>query len=49
MRLADQHDARALIADNRLLRSLRPVDLAWSGELVFQGLSARGGWLRCNP
>lgn len=43
MRLAIQHNALALIADNRLLRALRPVDLAWSGELVFKGLSDLGG------
>lgn len=43
MRLATQKQALALIADNRLLRALRPVDLEWSGELVFQGLSKLGG------
>lgn len=43
MRLARQHRAQALIADNRLLRALRQADLQWSGELVFQGLSALGG------
>jgi hypothetical protein len=43
MRLANQHQALALIADNRLLRALRPVDLEWSGELVFNGLSDLGG------
>lgn len=43
MRLARQQQARALIADNRLLRALRQADLQWSGELVFNGLSALGG------
>jgi len=43
MRLARQHDARALIADNRLLRALRQADLQWSGDLVFKGLSDLGG------
>jgi hypothetical protein len=43
MRLARQHQARALIADNRLLRALRQADLQWSGELVFKGLSDLGG------
>ena len=43
MRLARQHGAQALIADNRLLRALRQADLHWSGELVFQGLSDLGG------
>jgi len=43
MRLARQHCAQALIADNRLLRALRQADLQWSGELVFGGLSALGG------
>jgi len=43
MRLARQHDARALLADNRLLRALRQADLQWSGDLVFKGLSALGG------
>lgn len=43
MRLAKQHDVKALIADNRLLRALRQADLQWSGELVFDGLSKLGG------
>ena len=43
MRLAHQHGARALIADNRLLRALRQADLQWSGDLVFKGLSDLGG------
>lgn len=43
MRLARQHGAQALIADNRLLRALRQADLHWSGELVFKGLSDLGG------
>lgn len=43
MRLARQHRATALIADNRLLRALRQADLQWSGELVFKGLSDLGG------
>ncbi|RZK14038.1 MAG: hypothetical protein EOO56_25775 [Hymenobacter sp.] len=41
--LAHQHQAKALIADNRLLRALRPVDLEWSGNLIFKGLSELGG------
>ena len=43
MRLARQHRAKALIADNRLLRALRQADLTWSGDLVFGGLSELGG------
>lgn len=43
MRLAHQHRAQALVADNRLLRALRQADLQWSGELVFKGLSELGG------
>ena len=43
MRLARQHQATALIADNRLLRALRQADLQWSGEVVFRGLSELGG------
>ena len=43
MRLARQHQAKALIADNRLLRALRQADLQWSGDLVFKGLSDLGG------
>jgi len=43
MRLAHQHRAQALIADNRLLRALRQADLQWSGDLVFRGLSQLGG------
>lgn len=42
-RLTHQHRAKALIADNRLLRALRPVDLEWSGNLIFKGLSELGG------
>jgi hypothetical protein len=41
--LAHQHQVKALIADNRLIRALRPVDLEWSGNLVFKGLSELGG------
>ena len=43
MRLARQHKAKALIADNRLLRALRQADLQWSGDQVFRGLSELGG------
>lgn len=43
MRLARQHQAKALIADNRRLRALRQADLQWSGEVVFHGLSELGG------
>ncbi|RZK36369.1 MAG: hypothetical protein EOO57_07330 [Hymenobacter sp.] len=43
MQLARKHRVKALIADNRLLRALRQADLAWSGELVFGGLSELGG------
>ncbi len=43
MRLARQYQAKALIADNRLLRALRQADLQWSGDLVFKGLSELGG------
>ena len=43
MRLARLHGAKALVADNRLLRALRQADLQWSGELVFRGLSELGG------
>ena len=42
-RLAHQHQAKALVADNRLLRALRPADLEWSGNLIFNGLSELGG------
>ena len=43
MRLARQHQAKALIADNLLLRALRQADLQWSGEQVFKGFSDLGG------
>ena len=43
MRLAHKHQAKALLADNRLLRALRQADLQWSGDLVFRGLSELGG------
>lgn len=43
MRLARQYQAKALIADNRLLRALRQADLQWSGDVVFRGLSELGG------
>jgi hypothetical protein len=42
MRLAHQHQAKALIADNRLLRALRQADLEWSGNIVFKGFSDLG-------
>lgn len=42
-RQAHQHQAKALVADNRLLRALRPVDLEWGGNLIFKGLSELGG------
>lgn len=42
-RLAHQHQAKALVADNRLLRALRPADLDWGGNLIFKGLSELGG------
>jgi hypothetical protein len=42
MRLARQHQVKALIADNRLLRALRQADLEWSGNLVFNGFSNLG-------
>ena len=42
-RLAQEHQAKALVADNRLLRALRPVDLEWSGNLIFRELSELGG------
>lgn len=43
MHLARVHGAKALIADNRLLRALRQADLEFGGELVFKGLSDMGG------
>lgn len=43
MHLARQHKAKALLADNRLLRALRQADLQWSGDQVFRGLSELGG------
>lgn len=43
MCLARQQQARALIADNRLLRALCQADPQWSGEIVFNGLSVLGG------
>ena len=43
MRLSRQHRVLALLADNRLLRAIRPVDLEWGGEVVLKGLSELGG------
>lgn len=43
MRFARHYQAKALIADNRLLRALRQADLQWSGDVVFRGLSESGG------
>jgi hypothetical protein len=43
MGLARVHQVRALLADNRLLRALRPADLEFGGELVFKGLSEMSG------
>lgn len=42
-RLARQHRVEALGADNRLVRTRRPTALAWSGNLLFNGLSELGG------
>ncbi|MGI4865414.1 MAG: hypothetical protein ACRYFZ_15940 [Janthinobacterium lividum] len=42
-RLARQHRAKAMLADNRLIRALRQADLEWSGNLIFRGLSDLGG------
>ena len=42
-RLAQEHQAKALVADNRLLRALRPVDLEWSGQVSLRELSELGG------
>jgi hypothetical protein len=42
-RLARRHGAKALVADNRLLRALRQADLQWGGEVILRGLSELGG------
>ncbi|NML68020.1 hypothetical protein HHL22_22715 [Hymenobacter sp. RP-2-7] len=43
MRLMRQHQGKALVADNRLLRALRQADLEWSGDQVFNGMHKLGG------
>lgn len=43
MRLVHKYQAKALVADNRLLRALRQADLEWSGDLVLNGMSELGG------
>jgi hypothetical protein len=42
-RLARRHGAKALVADNRLLRALRQADLQWGGEVILRGLGELGG------
>lgn len=42
LRLARLHGAQAWVADNRLIRALRPVDLAWAGSDVIQPMSESG-------
>lgn len=42
LRLARLHRVRAWVADNRLIRALRPVDLAWAGSDVIAPMSKLG-------
>ncbi|MGI4760550.1 MAG: hypothetical protein ACRYF0_07590 [Janthinobacterium lividum] len=42
LRLARLHRAQAWVADNRLIRALRPVDLAWAGTDVIVPMSQLG-------
>ena len=42
-RLLGEHRIKAMVADNRLLRAVRPADLTLAGELVMQRLSDLGG------
>lgn len=42
-RLLGEHPIKAMVADNRLLRAVRPADLEVAGELVMKRLSDLGG------
>ncbi|RZK23324.1 MAG: hypothetical protein EOO63_17755, partial [Hymenobacter sp.] len=42
LRLARLHRVQAWVADNRLIRALRPVDLAWAGTEVIVPMSEGG-------
>lgn len=42
LRLARQHQARAWIGDNRLLRAVRPVDLEWCAAEIMVPMSELG-------
>lgn len=42
LHLARLHEAKAWIADNRLIRAMRTADLAWAGPEVIEPMSALG-------
>jgi hypothetical protein len=42
VRLARLHRVTAWAADNRLIRAIRPVDLAWTGEEVLKPMAELG-------
>ncbi|MGI4733835.1 MAG: hypothetical protein ACRYG7_01510 [Janthinobacterium lividum] len=42
LRLTRLHRAQAWVADNRLIRALRPTDLAWAGTDVIVPMSESG-------
>lgn len=42
LRLARQHRVQAWLADNRLIRAMRPVDLEWVGQEIMLPMSQLG-------
>ncbi|MGI4737689.1 MAG: hypothetical protein ACRYG7_21180 [Janthinobacterium lividum] len=42
LRLARQHKVQAWLADNRLIRAMRPVDLEWVGQEIMLPMSQFG-------
>ena len=42
LRLARQHQVKAWLADNRLIRAMRPVDLEWVGQAIMLPMSELG-------
>jgi hypothetical protein len=42
LKLARQHKVRAWLADNRLIRAMRPIDLEWVGQDIMVPMSQLG-------
>jgi len=42
LHLAQRHQVKSWVVDNRLIRALRPTDLAWSGQEIIVPMSELG-------